>query len=159
MHEKQSNIISFPLNPSVTHVINSKSPGLVSVEVTPTISTAYSSFTGVSFLKMIYYTLPERRQHETGKILIFRITTDNDYFQFHAVYMKRMKAQGKIVLNKIEREKLKHAVQMMLPDLGGKGRKECMGITSLFHLYRNENFKFTIKKKKISQSSTETLMK
>lgn len=95
MHEKQSNIISFPLNPSVTHEINSKSPGLVSAEVTPTISTAYSSFPGVSFLKMIYYTLPERRQHTTGKILIFRITTNNDYFQFHAVYMKRMKAQGK----------------------------------------------------------------
>lgn len=66
MHEKQSSIICFHLNPSVTHAINSKAPAFVS-EVTPTISTAYSSFTGASFPKQIYYTLPEEGLHETGE--------------------------------------------------------------------------------------------
>lgn len=51
----------------MTHAINSKSPGFVSEEGTPTVSTAYSSFTGNSFQKMTYHTLPEKGQHETGE--------------------------------------------------------------------------------------------
>lgn len=54
------------------------------------------------------------------RILIFRNTTDNDYFQFHAVDMKRKETQGnaslkcanKTVANKTEREKRKHAKKL-----------------------------------------------
>lgn len=88
MHEKQSGIISFHLNPSVTHAINSKSPAFVCEEGTPAVSTAYSSLTEASFPKMIYHTLPEKGQHETDEILIFKNTADSVYFQFHAVCMK-----------------------------------------------------------------------
>lgn len=84
MQEKQSGTISFHLNPLVTHATNSKSPGFVS-EGTPTVPTAHSSATGASFPKMIHHALPEKGQHETGEVLIFRNATDNDHFQFHAV--------------------------------------------------------------------------
>ena len=74
MHEKQLSIICFHLNPSVTQAINSKSPGFVS-EVTPTIPTAYSSFTRASFPQTIYCALPEKGLHELVKIQIFKNTT------------------------------------------------------------------------------------
>lgn len=65
----ESNQLSFPFiwTQTVTHAINSKSPGFVSTDSAPTISTTYSSFSRACFPKVIYHTLPETGQHETGE--------------------------------------------------------------------------------------------
>lgn len=42
---------------------------------------------------MIYHTQPEKGQHETGEILIFRNTTDNNDLYCHAVCIKRGEAR------------------------------------------------------------------
>lgn len=136
-------IFSFHLNPSVTHAINSKSPGFVSEVITPTISTAHSSFTGTSFPKMIYYHLPEKGQQETGE--------NSDLQKYNRQWLFPMSrclceenGGTRTVPNKIESEKWKHAEQLTLPDLGGQGRGECREITNRFYLYSKKIFKFTM---------------
>lgn len=77
------------------YAINSKSPGFIFEEVT-TVSTAYSSFNWNQFSNDVLLIRPCLRKESMKlvKILIFKNTTDNEYFQFHTVYMTRMEAQG-----------------------------------------------------------------
>lgn len=93
--------------------MNSKSPGFVSKDSAPTISTTYSSFSRACFPKVIYHTLPETGQHETGENSEWR--------------HKEMQAWSldKNCGKQNRKEKWKHAQQLLLPYLGRQETGEC----------------------------------